>query len=72
MTRARSRIRKIAMQTFSRFILDETAAGGLNYIAATSVITLLTLGTFHEARSIVTDKFDALLAALKKQAQSSR
>ncbi|MGO4717230.1 hypothetical protein [Bradyrhizobium sp. 2TAF24] len=55
------------MTLLRRFLIDETAGGGFNYLLASSLVSLLALGTIYEARLAVVDKFEALATALKKQ-----
>lgn len=54
------------MKTLWRFLADETAASRLNYILGTSIVSLVAMGTIYEARLVALDRFDAIIAALKK------
>ncbi|MBR1223230.1 hypothetical protein JQ557_34890 [Bradyrhizobium sp. U87765 SZCCT0131] len=55
-----------------RFLVDDSAGGSFNYLLASSLVSLLALGTVYEARLAVADKFEALASALQKQGMPYR
>jgi hypothetical protein len=54
------------MKTFLRFLADETAGTGRDYLTTASIVGLFAAGTIFGARMMIADKLDAVVAALKK------